>query len=55
MALEKICEVVKTIIPVVAAVCHVGQFKFCGAINEAPQELAQALAPSNIDLNIQDK
>ncbi|KAF2903990.1 hypothetical protein ILUMI_02190 [Ignelater luminosus] len=53
-ALDKICEVVKTIIPVIAAVCHVGQFKFCGPINEAPQELAEALAPSNLDLNIPD-
>lgn len=53
-ALDKICEVVKTIIPVIAAVCHVGQFEFCGPINEAPQELAEALAPNNLDLSIPD-
>ncbi|KAK4881490.1 hypothetical protein RN001_004809 [Aquatica leii] len=53
-ALDKLCEVIKTIIPVVAAVCHVGQFQFCGSVMDAPNELANALAPSSIDLSIQD-
>lgn len=53
-ALDKVCEVVKTIIPVVAAVCHVGQFEFCGSLNEAPQELVAALAPENLDLSALD-
>ncbi|KAF5298242.1 hypothetical protein FQR65_LT09753 [Abscondita terminalis] len=53
-ALDKLCQVIKTIIPVVAAVCHVGQFQFCGSVVDAPGELASALAPNNIDLSIQD-
>lgn len=51
---EKVCEIVKTIIPVLSAVCQVGQFKFCSATEGAPGELTQALAPKAIDLNIQD-
>ncbi|KAK5649798.1 hypothetical protein RI129_000827 [Pyrocoelia pectoralis] len=52
--LDKFCELVKTIIPVVAAVCHVGQFEFCGSVVDAPKELADALSPTNIDLSIPD-
>ncbi|KAB0802287.1 hypothetical protein PPYR_04473 [Photinus pyralis] len=52
--LDKFCELVKTIIPVVAAVCHVGQFQFCGSVADAPKELAEALSPINIDLSIPD-
>ncbi|CAH1954529.1 unnamed protein product [Acanthoscelides obtectus] len=51
-AIDKICEVVKTVIPVIAAVCHVGQFKFCAASTEGPEQLAQAM--NGIDLNIPD-
>lgn len=53
-AVDKVCEFVKTIIPLLAAVCRVGQFKFCAAANEAPQQLTQALSPSSLDLNIPD-
>ncbi|XP_063912230.1 uncharacterized protein LOC135129078 [Zophobas morio] len=34
-AIDKVCEIVKTIIPLVAAVCHVGEFKFCTATTQA--------------------
>nr|CAI5823044.1 unnamed protein product [Callosobruchus analis] len=51
-AIDKICEVVKTVIPVIAAVCHVGQFKFCAGTTEGPEQLAQAM--SGVDLNIPD-
>lgn len=52
-AIDKVCEIVKTVIPLLAAVCHVGQFKFCTATEEAPINLANALAPG-MDLNIPD-
>lgn len=29
---EKICDLVKKILPIIAAICHVGQFKFCAPI-----------------------
>nr|CAH7714347.1 unnamed protein product [Callosobruchus chinensis] len=51
-AIDKICEVVKTVIPVIAAVCHVGQFKFCAGTTEGPEQLAQAI--NGVDLNIPD-
>lgn len=51
---EKICEIVKTIVPLMAAICHVGQFQFCAATNAAPTELQQAIAPDNLDLNTPD-
>lgn len=54
-AIDKICEVIKTIIPFIAAVCHVGQFKFCGAATAAPAELNEAMNPVNLDLDMQDK
>ncbi|XP_066150501.1 uncharacterized protein [Euwallacea fornicatus] len=50
-ALDKICEVVKTVIPLLAAVCHVGEFGFCAATNEAPIKLAEAMNPNNLDLD----
>ncbi|KAF5305592.1 hypothetical protein FQA39_LY01683 [Lamprigera yunnana] len=53
-ALDKLCDVIKTIIPVVAAVCHVGHFQFCGSVMDAPNELAEALAPNTINLSVQD-
>ncbi|KAJ8966718.1 hypothetical protein NQ317_011764 [Molorchus minor] len=53
-AIDKICEVVKTVIPLLAAVCHVGQFRFCSAATEAPGQLSEAMSPSNMDLNIPD-
>lgn len=53
-ALDKICEVIKTIIPVIAAVCHVGQFKFCSAATDGPEQLSLAMNPSSLDLNIPD-
>lgn len=52
-AVDKVCEVVKTVIPLLAAVCRVGKFKFCSATEEAPIELENALNPS-IDLNMPD-
>lgn len=53
-AIDKICEVIKTIIPVIAAVCHVGQFKFCTAATEGPGQLSEAMNPSSLDLNLPD-
>lgn len=47
-ALDKICEIVKTIIPVLAAVCHVGEFSFCAATNG--NEISAALSPDPADL-----
>ncbi|XP_044756958.1 uncharacterized protein LOC123315360 [Coccinella septempunctata] len=46
IALDKICEVIKTVIPLLAAVCHVGQFGFCAATNDAPADLSAAISPS---------
>ncbi|CAH0558760.1 unnamed protein product [Brassicogethes aeneus] len=51
-AVDKVCEIVKTIIPLLAAVCHVGQFKFCAATSGS--EISDALNPSSLDLNIPD-
>ncbi|XP_045468316.1 uncharacterized protein LOC123676462 [Harmonia axyridis] len=45
-ALDKICEIIKTVIPLLAAVCHVGQFGFCAATNEAPSDLSAAISPA---------
>ncbi|KAG5879262.1 hypothetical protein JTB14_001707 [Gonioctena quinquepunctata] len=53
-AVDKVCEIVKTIIPLLAAICHVGQFKFCAATTEAPDQLAAALNPNSLDLNLPD-
>ncbi|CAH1102575.1 unnamed protein product [Psylliodes chrysocephalus] len=55
-AIDKVCEVVKTIIPLLTAVCHVGQFKFCAATTGAPEELNQALTSGykELQLNIPD-
>ncbi|EEZ98088.1 hypothetical protein TcasGA2_TC000501 [Tribolium castaneum] len=54
-AIDKVCEIVKTIIPLIAAVCHVGQFKFCAATSEAPGQLAEALNPVSLNLDEPDK
>lgn len=54
-ALDKICEVVKTVIPLLAAVCHVGQFGFCSATNEAPINLVEAMNPADLDLDSLDR
>lgn len=54
-AIDKVCEIVKTIIPLIAAVCHVGQFKFCTATSEAPGQLAEALNPVTLNLDEPDK
>ncbi|ENN78514.1 uncharacterized protein LOC109535967 [Dendroctonus ponderosae] len=54
-ALDKICEVIKTVIPLLAAVCHVGQFGFCSATNEAPIKLVEAMNPAELDLDSLDR
>lgn len=51
---EKLCEIVKTIVPLMAAICHVGQFQFCAATNAAPTELQDAILPEQLDLNTPD-
>ncbi|XP_056630411.1 uncharacterized protein LOC130440998 [Diorhabda sublineata] len=53
-AIDKVCEVVKTVIPLLAAVCHVGQFKFCAATTGAPDELNTAINNGYADLNLPD-
>ncbi|KAK9881058.1 hypothetical protein WA026_014403 [Henosepilachna vigintioctopunctata] len=45
-ALDKVCEVIKTLIPLLAAICHVGQFSFCAATNSVPTDLSAAISPS---------
>ncbi|XP_023014542.2 uncharacterized protein [Leptinotarsa decemlineata] len=52
--IDKLCEIFKTVIPLLAAVCHVGQFKFCAATTDAPAQLGEALNPGSLDLNIPD-
>ncbi|CAG9769238.1 unnamed protein product [Ceutorhynchus assimilis] len=54
-ALDKICEVIKTVVPLLAAVCHVGEFGFCSATDEAPIRLSEAMNPSTLDLDSLDK
>ncbi|XP_018568832.1 uncharacterized protein LOC108909081 [Anoplophora glabripennis] len=54
-AVDKVCDIVKLIIPLLAAICRVGQFKFCAATTSGPAELSEAMSPSNLDLNILDK
>lgn len=54
-AIEKVCEVVKTVIPLLSAVCHVGQFKFCAATEQAPDQLFNAMKPESLDLDVLDK
>lgn len=54
-AVDKVCDIVKLIIPLLAAICKVGQFKFCAATTSAPAELSEAMSPSNFDLNIPDR
>lgn len=51
---DKFCEIVKTIIPLLAAICNVGQFQFCSATNEAPIALQDAMSPAELDLNTPD-
>lgn len=51
---DKFCEIVKTIIPLMAAICHVGQFQFCAATNDAPTEFQSAISPERLDLNTPD-
>ncbi|XP_022919587.1 uncharacterized protein [Onthophagus taurus] len=53
-AIEKICEIIKTIIPVISAVCGVGQFKFCAATEGVSGDFENAMHPNPGDLNIQD-
>ncbi|KAL3276750.1 hypothetical protein HHI36_012120 [Cryptolaemus montrouzieri] len=45
-ALDKVCEVIKTLIPLLAAICNVGQFGFCAATNDAPVQLSAAISPA---------
>lgn len=52
--IDKFCEIVKTIIPLLAAICHVGQFQFCAATNDAPAEFQDAITPDRLDLNSPD-
>jgi hypothetical protein len=54
-AIDKVCEIVKTVIPLLAAVCHVGQFKFCAATMQAPDQLSDALNPSSLNLDDPDR
>lgn len=51
---DKLCEIIKTIIPLLAAICHVGQFQFCAAMDDAPTEFQSAVAPEHLDLNSPD-
>ncbi|GJQ74226.1 hypothetical protein Trydic_g19133 [Trypoxylus dichotomus] len=53
-AIEKICEIIKTIVPVISAICGVGQFQFCSATNGVSDDLNQAIQPDPNDLNIPD-
>lgn len=53
-AIEKICEIIKTIVPVISAICGVGQFQFCSATTGVSDDLNNALHPNPSDLNIQD-
>lgn len=50
---DKFCEIVKTIIPLLAAICNVGQFQFCAATSDAPTAFNEAIS-ANIDLNTPD-
>lgn len=54
-AIDKVCEIVKTVIPLLAAVCHVGQFKFCAATTQAPDQLSEALNPTSLNLDELDR
>lgn len=45
---EKICDLVKKIIPILAAICHVGQFKFCASTGLTPDETINT-NPGGID------
>lgn len=51
---DKLCEIVKTIIPLLAAICHVGEFQFCAATNNAPNDFNDAITPERLDLNSPD-
>ncbi|XP_060524496.1 uncharacterized protein LOC132700919 [Cylas formicarius] len=51
--IEKICEVIKTFLPLLAAVCHVGQFAFCAAADEVPSRFSDAV--SSMDLSELDR
>ncbi|KRT83790.1 hypothetical protein AMK59_4135, partial [Oryctes borbonicus] len=53
-AIEKICEIIKTIVPVISAICGVGQFQFCSATNGVSDDLNKAIRPNPNDLNIPD-
>lgn len=54
-ALDKICEVIKTVIPLMAAVCHVGEFGFCAATDEVPIKLSEAMNPNELNLDALDR
>lgn len=51
--IERICEVMKMIMPVVAAVCQAGQFKFCPS-PDAAGELPPAISQRSIDFDAVD-
>ncbi|CAG9856478.1 unnamed protein product [Phyllotreta striolata] len=51
-AIDKVCEVVKTVIPLLTAVCHVGQFKFCAATTGAPEGIKRAVNSGYDELNL---
>lgn len=53
-AIEKICEIIKTIVPVISAICGVGQFEFCSSTNGVSDDLNVALKPNPNDLDIPD-
>lgn len=55
-AVDRICKIIKKIIPIVGAVCTVGQFKFCALDNvtadmPGPSPIA---GPGIVDLTVQD-
>lgn len=51
--IEKICEVMKMVMPVVAAVCQAGQFKFCPS-PDGSGELSQSISQKSIDFDAVD-
>lgn len=52
--IEKLCQIMKMIMPVVSAVCQVGQFKFCAAAQGAPEEFVPAMTQKNINFDAVD-
>lgn len=58
-AVDKICGIIKKVIPIVGAVCTVGQFKFCALDNVTGdvgglQEPSPFAGSGTVDLSVQD-